>query len=170
MPPVHDDGPALWRATAEQHLEGVVAKRRSATYQQGRRSPDWVKAVHRQTRTALVCGWRPESTGSGRLGAVLLAAPDQDGSLRYLGRAGSGLTGPVGQMLTGLLGPLGQETPAVADVPAADARGTRWVEPVVVVDLRYLGRTSAGRLRQPVLRGVRDDTGPDPWERRPGGR
>jgi ATP-dependent DNA ligase len=31
------------------------------------------------------------------------------------------------------------------------------VEPVVLIDVRYLGFDESGRLRQPVLRGVRTD-------------
>jgi len=163
--PVYDDGDELWTVTAEHGLEGVVAKRRSSTYRPGRRSPDWVKAPHHRTRAALVGGWREESTGTGRLGALLLGAPDADGALRYLGRAGSGLAGPLTTRLRALL----DERPAatsrfVGDVPAADARGARWCEPTLVVDVRYLARTPSGRLRQPVVRGPRTDAGPDPWE------
>ncbi|GIG24115.1 hypothetical protein Cde04nite_03590 [Cellulomonas denverensis] len=167
LSPVYADGALLWQATGEQGLEGVVAKRGSSTYQPGRRSPDWVKAVHRATRTALVCGWRPETTGSGRLGSLLLAAPGPDGGLRYLGRAGSGLTGPVAMDLTRLLAPLRRDDPPLAEpVPAEDARGTVWVDPELLVDVRYLARTPTGRLRQPVIRGLREDTDVDPWEQR----
>ncbi len=163
--PVYPDGPTLWEATLAQGLEGVVAKRRASTYQPGRRSPDWVKAPHRRTRTAVVGGWRPESTGSGRLGAVLLGAYDTAGRLRYLGRAGSGLGGPIGTDLRRVLAEAALEASPFDDVvPAVDARGTVWVEPAVVLDLRYLARTAGGRLRQPVVRGRRTDTTPDPWE------
>ena len=165
LSPVYDDGEQLWAVTAEHGLEGVVAKRRSSVYRPGRRSPDWVKAPHHRTRAALVGGWREESTGTGRLGALLLGAPDADGALQYLGRAGSGLAGPLAASLRTLL----DERPAgtsrfVGDVPPADARGARWCEPTLVVDVRYLTRTPSGRLRQPVVRGLRTDTGPDPWE------
>ena len=165
LSPVYDDGGDLWQVTLEHGLEGVLAKRRSSTYQQGRRSRDWVKAAHRVTRAALVGGWREESTGTGRLGALLLAAPDAGGALRYLGRAGSGLTGPRGADLTRLLRPLGRtSSPFDDEVPAIDARGAHWCEPRVVVDVAYLTRTPGGRLRQPVIRGVRDDSAVDPWE------
>lgn len=165
LSPVYDDGAALWTATRERGLEGVVAKRRSGLYAPGRRSPDWVKAAHRLSRTALVGGWRGESTGSGRLGALLLGAPDAQGRLRYLGRAGSGLTGSLAARLTTVLAPLARtETPFSDTVPSADARGTTWCEPEVIVQVSYLARTPSGRLRHPVLRGVRDDAAPDPWE------
>lgn len=165
LSPVYDDGALLWTATREQGLEGVVAKRASSTYQPGRRSTDWIKAVHRANRTALVCGWRPESTGSGRLGALLLAAPGPEGELRYLCRAGSGLTGAVAAELTRRLAPLTRsDSPLAETVPPADARGTVWVEPELLVEVRYLARTPAGRLRHPVIRGLREDTTVDPWE------
>lgn len=165
LSPVYDDGGDLWRVTLEHGLEGVLAKRRASTYQPGQRSRDWVKAAHRLTRAAVVCGWRGESTGSGRLGAVLLGAPDAAGALRYLGRAGSGLTGPLGAELTRLLGPGARaSSPFDEEIPAADARGAHWCEPEVILDIAYLTRTPGGRLRQPVIRGVRDDVVVDPWE------
>nr|WP_297426484.1 DNA ligase [uncultured Actinotalea sp.] len=181
LSPVYDDGDALWAVTREHGLEGVVAKRRTATYQPGRRSPDWVKVPHRATRAAAVVGWRPE-TGSAagtvphgraaapsagaRLGAVLLAAPDDGGTWRYLGKAGSGLAGRRGEDLAAALRPLTRPTSVLAadEVPASDARGALWCEPDVVVDVAYLQRTRAGRLRQPVVRGRRSDVGVDPWE------
>ncbi|UZN01496.1 non-homologous end-joining DNA ligase [Cellulomonas sp. S1-8] len=163
--PLYDDGDDLWRVTAAHGLEGVVAKRRDAPYRPGRRSPDWVKAAHRRTRTAVVGAWRPESTGTGRLGAVLLGAPDAAGELRYLGRAGSGLGGSAARTMHDLVDPHRRATsPFVDEVPAVDARGATWVQPLVVVDVLYLARTPSGRLRHPVVRGVRTDTAADPWE------
>lgn len=165
LSPAYDDGPLIWDATRAQGLEGVVAKRRTSTYQAGRRSTDWLKAVHHTTRTALIAGWRPETTGSGRMGAVLLGAPDAHGDLRLLCRAGSGLAGPLARELTALLAPLERPTsPFAEQLEPADARGTVWVEPQVLLDVRYLTRTPSGRLRQPVLRGRREDTDVDPWE------
>lgn len=165
LSPVYDDGDELWAVTAAHGLEGVVAKRRSSPYRAGHRSSDWVKAAHQHHRTALVGGWREETSGNGRLGAVLLGARDGDGRLRYLGRAGSGLTGAVATTLRTALDRVPADVPPFDDdVPPVDARGTRWCAPVVVVDTRYLNRTPTGRLRQPVIRGVRTDTDPDPWE------
>jgi bifunctional non-homologous end joining protein LigD len=165
LSPAYDDGALIWDATRAQGLEGVVAKRRTSTYQPGRRSTDWLKAVHHTTRTAVVAGWRPETTGSGRMGAVLLGAPDASGGLHFLCRAGSGLAGSLARELTALLAPLERPTSPFAEpLEPVDARGTVWVEPRVLLDVRYLTRTASGRLRQPVLRGRREDTDVDPWE------
>ncbi|WP_349306950.1 DNA ligase [Cellulomonas sp. ES6] len=165
LSPVYEDGSLLWQATSAQGLEGVVAKRATSRYQPGRRSGDWLKAVHHRTRAALVGGWRPESTGSGRLGALLLGAPDADGGLRFLCRAGSGLSGGLARDLTAATALLERDTSPFAErLEPVDARGSTWVEPRVVVDVRYLTRTPSGRLRQPVVRGRRTDVDPDPWE------
>jgi bifunctional non-homologous end joining protein LigD len=163
LSPVYPDGQELWEVTKQLGLEGVVAKRRSSRYVLGRRSPDWVKAPHRRTRAALVGGWRVETNGSGRMGAVLFGARDARGALRFLGRAGSGLTGRRAAELQKLLVPR-TDSPFDDEVPAVDARGTLWCEPTVVVDTLYLARNPTGRLRQPVVRAVRTDTDADPWE------
>lgn len=165
LSPVYEDGDLIWSATRAQGLEGVVAKRATSTYQPGRRSADWLKAVHHTTRTAVVGGWRPETTGSGRMGAVLLGARDAAGDLHLLCRAGSGLAGALARDLTAALRPLERATSPFAErLEPVDARGTIWVKPEVLLDVRYLTRTPSGRLRQPVLRGRRDDTAADPWE------
>lgn len=164
LSPVYDDGAALWGATGRQGLEGVVAKRWDSLYRPGERSPDWLKATHRRTRTALVAGWRPETSGSGRIGALLLGAPD-DGRLRYLGRAGSGLNAGMVADLARRLEPLATARSAFDDdVPTPDAKGASWCRPLLTVDVSYLARTATGRLRHPVIRGVREDAEPDAWE------
>ena len=172
LSPVYDDGDALWQVTLAHGLEGVVAKRSASTYQPGRRSPDWVKAAHRSTRTAAVVGWRSEGYGrtgspatSHRLGAVLLGAPDAQGRWRYLGKAGSGLAGRRGADLVRALAALERPASALDDeVPREDARGVTWCEPAVGVDVRYLQRMTGGRLRQPVVLALRTDGVVDPWE------
>jgi bifunctional non-homologous end joining protein LigD len=165
LSPVYPDADELWEVTLEHGLEGVLAKRRTSVYQPGRRSPDWIKAAHRTTRTALVGGWRVETTARDRIGSLLLGAPDADGTLRFLGRAGSGLGGPLAGRLAPLLAPLERPSSPFGEVvPAVDARGAHWCEPRVMVDITYLTRMRSGRMRQPVVRGVRDDAVVDPWE------
>ncbi len=165
LSPVYPDRDELWQVTLEHGLEGVLAKRRSSVYQPGRRSPDWIKAAHRTTRTAVVGGWRVETTARDRIGALLLGAPDAEGRLRFLGRAGSGLGGAAARRLGPVLSPLERATsPFGEPVPAVDARDAHWTEPTVLVDITYLTRMRSGRLRQPVVRGLRDDVAPDPWE------
>ncbi|HET9657452.1 MAG TPA: non-homologous end-joining DNA ligase [Kineosporiaceae bacterium] len=165
LSPVYDDRDALVAATLEQGLEGVVAKRRSSRYLPGARSGDWVKLAHRRFQTCLVGGWRTETHARGRIGALLIGVWDTGAEgvrgLRYAGRVGSGLTGVSAAELQRLLGPLERDSPPFAGpVPRLDAAGSIWVEPQVVVEVRHKGHTEGGRLREPVLRGLRPDADP----------
>jgi bifunctional non-homologous end joining protein LigD len=168
LSPVYSDRDALVDATLEQGLEGVVAKRRTSRYHPGVRSPDWLKLAHKHVQTCVVGGWRPEGTsGSARIGALLLGVWEGDAEvepprLRFAGRVGSGLVsaGPQAD-LHRLLTPLRRDlSPFGTPVPRPDALGTTWVEPELVVEVRHLGRTEGGRLRQPVFRGIRGDIDP----------
>lgn len=160
LSPAYTDGAALWEATRQRGMEGVVAKRRDGVYRPGRRSPGWTKAAHRHAQVCLVGGWRPEKNSARRIGALLLGIPDGSGGLRYAGRVGSGLAGDTVQrvlrdrLVTVPAPPFGEP------VPRPDATGARWCEPLTVVEVSHLGHTNGGRLRQPVFRGLRDDLEP----------
>jgi bifunctional non-homologous end joining protein LigD len=169
LSPVHEDLTALLSATVEHGLEGVVAKRRNSRYRPGTRSSDWLKLAHRRTQSCVIGGWRPEISAANRIGALLLGiwVDDLEGTatkrLRFAGRVGSGLVaGSVQADLHRLLQPRKLEQSPFDDViPREDALGTTWVQPSVVVEVRHLGRTEGGRLRQPVFRGIRSDVDPD---------
>lgn len=172
--PVFDDGRQLLAATAEQQLEGVVSKRRASPYQAGVRSTDWLKFPHRGTMSVVIGGWRHQTGTAGRLGAVHVGVPVDDGSgrplrdaqgrlrLAYRGRVGSGLAGRAGMALHARLAEVPEAPyPFVDDIPKPEAAGSTWLEPQVVIDVATLEVTSDGRLRQPSYQGVRTDLTPE---------
>ena len=160
-PPTYDDGAGLFAATLAQGLEGVVSKRRSSLYRPGQRSKDWLKLPHRPSGSYVVGGWRPETGGRDRLGALLVGEPTDRG-LVFRGRVGSGLAGKAGERVAPLLAPLAAESsPFVDPVPREDAVGARWVRPELVVEVASLGFTPQHRLRQPAYLGLRADVTPD---------
>lgn len=160
VPPAYDDGRMLWEAAVTQGLEGVVSKRRDSVYRPGQRSRDWLKKAHRHRGSYVIGGWRPQVGTTDRLAAVLVGEPTADG-LRYRGRVGSGIGPKQSRTLAELLAPLARSTsPFADDVPRADADGTRWIEPVVVVDVETHG-VGYERLRQPAYQGVRADLTPE---------
>ncbi|GCD90997.1 non-homologous end-joining DNA ligase [Nocardioides sp. LS1] len=161
VPGTYDDGDMLFEATREQGLEGIVSKRLASRYEFGQRSPHWLKFPHRRRASYVVGGWRPETDSTHRLGALLVGEPTSAG-LVYRGRVGSGIAGAKGPVLRELLEPLARaDSPFVDEVPRLDALGTRWVEPVLVVDVEALGLSSQQRLRQPSYRGLRADLTPE---------
>jgi bifunctional non-homologous end joining protein LigD len=164
VPPAYDDGRTLYDATAAQGLEGVVSKKRSSRYHEGRRTAEWLKFPHRDTESYVVGGWRLETDSGSRLGALLVGEPSPEG-LVYRGRVGSGLAGRKGQtVLEQLRGREADASPFATEVPRVDAVGTTWLRPEVVVEVAALGRTREGRLRQPSFLGVRPDLTPEALE------
>ena len=172
--PVYDDGRGLLAATADQGLEGVLSKRRSSPYREGVRSADWLKFPHRDVRSVVIGGWRPQTGTAGRLGAVHVGVPVDDGTgraardadgrlvLDYRGRVGSGLAGRAGDRLLEQLDQVPRAPyPFTADIPRPEAAGSTWLEPRLVVDVAALGVTADGRLRQPSFRGLRADLLPE---------
>ncbi|TWG92326.1 bifunctional non-homologous end joining protein LigD [Nocardioides sp. J9] len=160
VPPEYDDGAMLLEATRAQGLEGIVSKRVDSTYRPGQRTQHWLKFAHRHRGSFVVGGWRPQTGSTDRLGALLVGEPTADGLL-YRGRVGSGIGPKQARTLAGVLEPLASSTNPFADeVPRVDAKGTYWVEPVVVVDIDTHGAGYA-RLRQPSYQGVRSDLTPD---------
>ena len=160
VPATYDDGQMLLDATALQGLEGVVSKKLGSRYHFGRRTKDWLKFPNRPLASYVVGGWRYETDSETRLAALLVGAQTPAG-LSYRGRVGSGIAGRVGPRLKELLEPLHSDaSPFCDEVPRVDATGTLWVRPEVVVDIRALGVTGTGRLRQPSYQGVRPDLSP----------
>lgn len=158
--PSYDDGAMLWEATGRQGLEGVVSKRRDSPYRFGERSPHWLKRAHRHRGSYVVGGWRPQEGTTDRLAALLVGEQTADG-LVYRGRVGSGIGPKQGRALGALVADLGRaDSPFVDEVPAVDARGTHWVDPVLVIDVETHG-VGYDRLRQPAYVGVRTDLGPE---------
>lgn len=160
VPPAYDDGDMLFDATLQQGLEGVVSKRRGSRYRFDSRSEDWRKLAHRHRASFVVGGWRPQVGTPDRLAALLVGEVTPEGLL-YRGRVGSGIAGATSARLASLLEPLATDASPFADeVPRADADGTFWVEPRVVVDVDTHG-LGYERLRQPSFQGVRSDLSPE---------
>jgi bifunctional non-homologous end joining protein LigD len=154
VPPRFADGPATLAAAHELTLEGVVAKRLSSVYRPGVRSPDWVKLKHEKTGDYVVGAWR---VGRRELGALLVGTPGP-GGLRYRGRVGGGISAAVERDLLARLGPLRTDrSPFVDAVPREDLKGASYVEPVLVVEVRYGTLTPDGRLRFPRFVRLRPD-------------
>jgi bifunctional non-homologous end joining protein LigD len=159
VPDAYDDGPMLYDATLQQGLEGIVSKRLTSRYVFGQRTKSWLKFAHRHRRSYVVGGWRPQEGTDDRLAALLVGELTEQG-LAYRGRVGSGIGAAASRQLTQLVGPLTRgDSPFDDEVPVVDARGTFWVDPVLVVDVETHG-VGYQRLRQPSYRGVRNDLAP----------
>jgi len=149
-------GEALFDAASELGLEGIVAKRHDSSYQDGRRSRDWVKIKRRQTAEVAIVGY-VLGKGSRRSLGSLMVAWQRDGALVYAGNVGSGLDETtIGALLPRLQA--GQrDTPVFRGTPPGPRRNHVFVEPELVAEVRYAEITSNGVLRHPVFMHLRDD-------------
>jgi len=152
---------ALLEFCNQQELEGIVAKRTASTYVGGpRRTGDWVKVKRVRDEEFVVVGMTKGTGTRARLGALDVAFY-RDGALVLTGRVGSGLDErTVDQLLARLSGTVSASATASGE-PEAAPRGRVWVQPRVVVAVRFSGFTDHGRLRHAVFRGIRDEVAPE---------
>ena len=151
------DGTAeeAFQVCTENHLEGIIAKRRDAPYRSGKRSDDWLKHPLVDTAEVVVIGWRKSEADPQGFASLLLAVPSDDG-WAYAGRVSSGFTASERGRIRADLERRERRTPA-ADVPGADRRDAHWVTPILVGEVSFRERTTEGRFRHPVWRGFRPD-------------
>ncbi len=147
-------GRAVFHEIEKLGLEGMIAKRADAPYRAGR-SPAWRKIRIQKTGDFAVVGWSAPRGARSGFGALHVAARDAHG-LRYVGRVGSGFTEKQLVAIRRALEADERATPPChGSLPSA--RGTRWVEPRLVVEVRYTEWTADGSLRHPVFLRLRDE-------------
>jgi bifunctional non-homologous end joining protein LigD len=155
-------GAATLEVSGRFGLEGVVAKRVDSRYEPGRRSPAWLKVKHSRRQELVVGGWLPgEGARAPTIGSLLVGywePADAGRVLRYAGRVGSGLREAH---LVDLRRRLDAEARATSPFGAGTPpKGARFVEPRVVVEVRFTEWTASGVVRQPTFVGFRPDLDP----------
>lgn len=155
------DGAQALEHSRKHGWEGVVAKKRDATYQPGRRSASWIKDKNWNTQEVVIGGWKAGEGGrTSGIGSLLMGIPTP-GGLRFAGRVGTGFTERDLAKLKKTLAPLHtDQSPFDPPLPKAEARGVTYVEPVLVGEVRYSEWTPDDRLRQSSWRGLRPDKKP----------
>lgn len=159
------DGDDLLAATAEQGLEGVIAKHLDSPYQPGKRSKDWLKLKNRR-RVELVVGGFTSGSGNrtGSFGSLLVgidatAARDPDvaralthplerGALRFAGGVGTGFDTTTLARLSTAMGSIGsKDNPFDNVLPSTVGRTARWVEPTMRIVVELAEFTNGGHVR-----------------------
>jgi bifunctional non-homologous end joining protein LigD len=156
LSPYFDDGAATEDAARTHHLEGVVAKRLASTYRSGVRSPDWQKLRFVRTGDFVIVGWEASAEHPGVLSSLVLAEW-RDDALVHVGKVGSGLSQRAAALLQRKLVPRSSSALEQPPPPSVGGRGVQWVEPRVVVEVRFTERTEDGKLRHPVFLHMRLD-------------
>ena len=150
-------GEELFGTFCEAGLEGVISKRADAKYV-GARSGSWVKTKCIKRQEFVIVGWTPSDKQRGF--RALLLGVNEDGKLRYAGKAGTGYTADEIDKLMGLMAPLEVKEPTVA-APRAAVRGAHWIQPKLVAEIAFMEVTGDGVLRHSSYLGLRLDKKPE---------
>ena len=154
---VESEGQALFEEVRRRGLEGIIAKKADSPYREGR-SRHWLKIKADKTGDFVVVGFSPDKPTRPGFGALQVAGWDGD-RLVHLGGVGSGFSQ---KLLTSVRATLDAilVTRAPVEPKPLTPKGTRWVEPRLVCEVRYTHLTEDGTLRHPVFLRFRDDKSP----------
>ncbi|NYT05070.1 MAG: hypothetical protein GKC04_01660 [Methanomicrobiales archaeon] len=155
--PVAGEGERYYAAVLREGLEGVIAKDLESRYEPGVRSDRWLKIVGTPACDCVVFGFtRGKGRRSNTFGALVLGLYDS-GTPVFAGKVGTGFTDAMQRSLAELLHRPGVPPPAGWDaIPGT----VTWIDPVLVVTVKYKSITTAGRFRMPRFAGVRPDKDP----------
>lgn len=153
-------GTELLAATAEQDLEGIIAKRLGSPYEPGARAQNWRKIKNTRRQEVVIGGITPgRGRRSGSFGAVQVGVYDDAGQLRYAGGVGSGFTEQsLAQVLKEAEGLDVDESPFTGE--RQPPKETRLLAPQLVCEVEFMEWSRDGSLRHPTFKGLRFDKDP----------
>lgn len=157
------NGVELYRAAAQQQLEGIVAKRRTSCYTQ-MRTRDWLKIKITQQQECVIAGYTDPKGSRENFGSIVLGLYDDRQRLVHVGQAGTGFNERTHSELWKLLKPL--TTTANPFGQKVDAsRRVHFVRPELVAQIKFTEWTHEGnsgqvKMRAPVFLGLRADKSP----------
>ncbi len=155
-----DDGPALFRAAEQQHLEGIMAKKAASRYLPGKRTRDWQKIKTHGRQEFVICGYtKGQGRRSAGFGALILGVY-RGRDLQYVGNVGTGFNEAEIERLRERMRPLERkDTPftEAPKMPRVRKDDVVWVEPKLVCEVSFSEWTHDNHLRQPVYQGLRED-------------
>ena len=149
-------------------LEGVVAKRRSSSYEPGRRSTAWIKVKFNRRQEFVIGGFKPNALNF----ESLVVGYYSGKKLLFAGRVRAGLTPHIRSEIFRRIAADQVSRCPFADLPSIksghwgegvtpeDMTKLRWVKPKLVVEVSFVEWTRDGALRHSEFVAVRDDKHP----------
>ncbi|MGZ8711312.1 MAG: DNA ligase D [Thermoanaerobaculia bacterium] len=151
---VKGPGDEALERVAKAGYEGLIAKKKTSIYD-GRRSREWLKLKALNQQELIIVGWQPSTHSDREIGSLHLAVRDEDGSLRYAGKVGTGFSYKLRVWLKDELSKDIIPKTDVRDAPRV--KTATWVRPRLVGQVAFTEWTSDGRLRHPSFLGLRED-------------
>ncbi|HEX2830154.1 MAG TPA: DNA ligase D [Burkholderiales bacterium] len=154
---IEGSGIEFFKQACKLELEGMISKLARSVYKGGR-CRDWVKVKCSQRQELVIGGYTdPEGSRKG-FGALLLGVYEEDGSLRYSGKVGTGFNDATLKAMHPKLKALEVSKPAFSNPPRGyEAKGAHWIKPELVAEVEFTEWTNDGTLRHPSFQGLRAD-------------
>jgi bifunctional non-homologous end joining protein LigD len=152
---IEGDGKKMLAKARREGWEGIIAKRMDSRYEPGNRSRNWLKLKIEFREEFVVGGYTEPRNTREHIGAILLGYFDK-GPFIYVGHTGGGFTRKSLEQMYGVLKPLKRKTSPFEETPKTNEKA-HWVQPKIVVEVKFSEWTADRRLRQPIFLGVRDD-------------
>jgi len=149
------DGAKMLEEARRQGWEGIIAKKTDSRYEPGNRSRSWLKLKIEFRQEFVIGGYTEPRNSREHIGALLLGYFDDDRFI-YVGHTGGGFTRQGLVDMYRKLKPLERKSSPFEETPKTNERA-HWVEPKIIVEVKFNEWTSDRRLRQPIFLGVRDD-------------
>jgi DNA ligase D-like protein (predicted 3'-phosphoesterase) len=152
---IEEKGEDYYKAVLDKGLEGVVAKNKESSYEEGLRTGSWRKIKKLKTCDCVIFGYTMGAQAREKtFGALVLGLYNKDGKPVYVGKVGTGFTQ---EMLGDLMDKFEKlKTDAVPFKPEAGDK-ISWLEPKLVCEVVFQVVTKDLRLRMPRYKGLRDD-------------
>lgn len=155
---IEGTGEAYYKAALEKGVEGIMAKKKSSTYESGKRSNNWLKIKMENTCDCVIFGYtKGESIREKVFGSLILGLYDGDKPI-FIGKVGTGFTQKNLENLKLAFDEFKaiEETLTGVDMD----REITWLRPHFVCEVGYQSITDDGKLRIPVFLRLREDKPP----------
>jgi bifunctional non-homologous end joining protein LigD len=156
---IEGSGTAFYKNACRMALEGVVSKKMDSPYVP-RRSREWAKVKCSRRQEFVIAGYSAPGGSRSHFGSLILGY-NENGSLKYAGRVGTGFTETSLSDLSRRLSTLRRAKPPFnAPLPRQERKNVQWVEPKLVAEVEFTEWTDEGSLRHPSFKGLREDKPP----------
>ena len=160
------NGIEFFKAAERIGLEGIIAKKASSVYTSDLRSREWLKIKVHRRQEVVIAGFTKNEGTSKPFSALALGVYD-NGTLRYVGKVGTGFNDKMQKEMMAQFKPLiTGESPfdVEPDVdkpsrfrPKRLGAKPTWLKPELVGEVAFAEVTSDGVFRQASFKGMRTD-------------